>query len=139
MRIDTYLNFPGNCQDALDFYTKSVGAEVLFVTKFGDHEPMPGTEGWEDKIMHSTFKIGETTILASDAPPHMQTSFGGFCLSVQAVDEDEADCVFSALADGGQVIMPLQSTFWAKKFGMLKDRFGVSWLVNLEAPPPSES
>ncbi len=133
MQVQPYLNFDGRCEQAIEFYRKALGAEVIMMSRFKDApEPaQPGMvpPGSENKIMHAAFRIGDTTVLASDAHCTGQPSFRGFSLSITTPDEAEAERAFTALADGGQVQMPLGKTFFSPRFGMLADRFGVQWMV----------
>lgn len=138
MLIQPYLSFNGRCEEAVDFYRKALGAEVLMLMRFKDSpEPaQPGMvpPGSENKVMHASFKIGETTLMASDGHCQGTTSFEGFSLSITAPNEAAADRVFAALSEGGQVRMPLGKTFFSPRFGMLVDRFGVSWMVIVNKP-----
>ena len=133
MQVQPYLFFDGRCAEALDFYRQAVGADILMAMRFKespDREMVaPGTE---DKIMHATLRIGDATIFASDGRCEGRPSFQGFALSLAARDAREADRLFGALATGGQVQMPLGETFFAQRFGMVADRFGVSWMVIVE-------
>ena len=132
MQVQPYLNFDGRCEEALEFYRKTLGAEVTMMMRFKDcPEPQPGScvPGTEDKVMHASLRIGESTVLASDCRSQGHTSFQGFSLSLMPATEAQADKVFAALSDGGQVQMPLTKTFFAKRFGVLADRFGVSWMI----------
>jgi PhnB protein len=137
--VQPYLyNFNGRCEEALEFYRTAVGAEILFVMRFKD-SPVPcDTEkapaGYENRIMHSTFRIGESTINASDGQGQEQASFEGFSLSLNVPDETAANGAFTALAEGGKVTMPLGKTFWSPCFGMLVDRFGVGWMIIVPGP-----
>ncbi len=130
--IQPYLYFAGRCQEALDFYKLAIGAQIEFVMLFKDSPapPPPGVlqPGFENKIMHSTFRVGGSTVMASDGC-NDQSKFEGFGLSLKVATEVEANRAFAALADGGQVKMPLGKTFWSPCFGMVTDRFGVDWLV----------
>ena len=136
--VQPYLFFGGRCEEAIEFYRGALGAEVEMVMRFSDSpEPMPpGTlhPGFERKVMHSSFKVGDTTILASDGCGPDST-FGGFSLALMVPAEAEADRTFAALAEGGTVKMPLTKTFWSPKYGMLTDRFGVDWMVMVPAEP----
>jgi len=132
MQIQPYLNFNGRCQEAIDFYRKALGAEVTMVMQFKDcPEPQQGMIAPEnkDKVMHAAFKIGDTTILASDGRCTGSPNFQGISLSLHAKNEAEANRLFGALADGGEVQMPLAKTFFSPGFGMVADRFGVNWMV----------
>ena len=135
MHVQPYLFFNGRCEEAIEFYKKTLGAEVAMLLRMKDSpEPaQPGRvpPGSENKIMHTTFRIGDTTLMASDGRCEGQPSFQGFSLSVAVPNEAEANRVFAALADGGQVQMPLAKTFWSPRFGMVADRFGVSWMISV--------
>ena len=136
MRVQPYLFFDGRCVEALDFYKSALGAEVTMLMRFKESPdpPPPGMvpAGSEDKVMHAALRIGEATVLASDGRCQGKPSFQGFSLSLTARDEAEADRLFGALAEGGQVQMPLGKTFFSPRFGMVTDRFGVSWMVIVE-------
>ena len=135
--VQPYLFFGGRCEEALDFYRTALGAEVQMLMRFNESpEPHPGLQpGFEKKVMHASFQIGETTLMASDGRCEGEPDFEGFSLSITVPDGAEADRVFAALAEGGQVTMPLTETFWAPKFGMLEDRFGVGWMVSVAHKP----
>jgi len=130
MQIQPYLFFEGRCQEAVDFYRRAVGAEVTALMRYKE-SPDPGMvqPGSEDKVMHASFRVGETTVMASDGRCGGQPSFQGFALSLTVSKESEAERLFGALVEGGQVIMPLTKTFFSPRFGMTTDRFGVSWMV----------
>ena len=131
-QIQPYLFFEGRCQEALDFYRRAIGAEVTAVVRFKE-SPDPGMiqPGSEDKVMHASFRVGDATIFASDGRCGGAASFQGFALSLTVANEVEADRLFGALVEGGQVIMPLTTTFFSPRFGMTTDRFGVTWMVNV--------
>jgi PhnB protein len=131
-QIQPYLFFEGRCQEALDFYRRAIGAEVTALMRFKE-SPDPGMiqPGSEDKVMHASFRVGDTTIFASDGRCGGRASFQGFALSLAVANESEADRLFGALVEGGQVIMPLTTTFFSPRFGMTTDRFGVTWMVNV--------
>lgn len=135
--VQPYLFFGGRCEEALEFYRNALGAEVQMLMRFKESpEPHPGMpQCFDDKVMHASFRIGETTLMASDGRCEGEANFDGFSLSICVPDEGEADRVFAALAEGGLVTMPLEKTFWASKFGMLQDRFGVGWMVSVEHKP----
>ena len=137
--VQPYLFFNGRCDEALEFYRKTLGAEVEMLMRFKD-SPEPPQEGQEgcgggkidpDKVMHSSFRIGNTTVMASDGRCTGATNFQGFSLSIAPKTEAEADRIFAALSEGGKVEMPLTKTFWSAKFGMLEDKFGIGWMVNV--------
>jgi PhnB protein len=133
MQVQPYLFFDGRCEEAVEFYQGALGAKVEMLMRFKDapEAPPPGMvpRGSEHKVMHACLRIGEAAVMASDGRCQGQPSFSGFSLSLTAPDAAEADRLFAALAEGGQVQMPLGKTFFAPRFGMVADRFGVSWMV----------
>ena len=135
MQVNPYLYFNGNCEAALAFYEKVLGAKILVKMKHGE---MPsegkGDPAWADKIIHARMEVGGAVVMASDAPPSHYHAPQGFSMSVGVKDPAEADKIFAALSEGGKVGMPIQETFWALRFGMVTDRFGVPWMVNCEKP-----
>lgn len=136
MQVQPYLFFNGRCEEALEFYRSSLGAEVSMLMRFRDcPDPQPGMPppGTEDKVMHASFRIGETVVMASDGRCQGQPQFQGFALSLAAANDAEARRLFAALSDGGQVQMPIGKTFFSPSFGMVADRFGVSWMVTVMA------
>jgi uncharacterized glyoxalase superfamily protein PhnB len=136
-KVQPYLFFDGRCEEAIEFYKKTLGAQVEVMMRFSQcPEPHPGmcAPGNENKIMHSCFRIGNTQIMASDGRAEGKPMFKGFALSLSAKDEADADRMFSALADGGQVQMPMGKTFFSPRFGMVADRFGMGWMV-IALPP----
>jgi PhnB protein len=135
MQVQSYLFFNGRCEEAIEFYKKALGAKVEMMMRFkeapGDHQCAPGTE---NNIMHSCLRIGDTAVMASDGMTQGKPEFKGFSLTLNAKDEAEADRLFGALADGGQVQMPLGKTFFSPRFGAVADKFGVGWMVVVEPP-----
>jgi PhnB protein len=133
--VQPYLFFNGHCEAAVEFYRKALGAEVEMMMRFKDspEPPAPGMvpPGHEHKIMHCSFRIGQTTVMASDGCSTEKPGFQGFSLSLSVPTEAEAEGAFTALAEGGQVQMPLEKTFWSPRFGMVADRFGVGWMVSV--------
>jgi PhnB protein len=135
--MDVYpsLCFDGRCEEAVAFYRRVLGAEVTLLLRFQDGpEPLPpGTlpPGSEPKVMHTSVHIGETIVMASDEHGEGRLRFQGFALSLTVADATEAERVFAALADGGQVQRPLAQTFWSPRFGMVADRVGVSWMITV--------
>ncbi len=136
--VVTFLNFDGNCRDAMEFYKKCFAAE-LFLLPFSE---APGDPAWaakevRDRIMHSTLTKGTLTLLmAADIMPGMPLQPGGnFSMAIQCETLQEVDALFAALGENGKIDMPLQETFWAARFGMITDRFGIRWLLNLGKPP----
>jgi PhnB protein len=135
--IVPYLTFSGRCEEALEFYKKALGARVEMLMRF-DEAPDPVPEGmlapgFEKKVMHVSFKVGDSLIMASDGCDDTG-KFGGFSLSITLTDRDAAQKYFAALSDGGKVTMPLGKTFWSPLFGMVEDRFGVNWMINVCDP-----
>ena len=130
MQVQPYLFFDGRAEEALEFYRAKLGAEVQMLMRFKENpDPMPGNAPPGDKIMHSSFRVGDTTVMASDGNCTGRPSFQGFSLTLTAADEPAAKRLFAALGEGGQVQMPLMKTFFSPAFGMVADRFGVSWMV----------
>lgn len=130
--VQPYLCFEGRCEEALDFYTKALGAEVVMKMRFSE-SPDPGmcSPGSGEKIMHASFRIGGSELMASDGRCDASSKFQGFSLSLNPSDEAEARKIFAALGEGGEVQMPLTKTFWSPLFGMVTDRFGLSWMINV--------
>jgi PhnB protein len=131
--VQPYLFFEGRCEEALEFYRRALGAVVDACMRFADSPapPQPGMcpPGSDNKVMHASFHIGETILMASDGRCTGKPAFQGFSLSLIVPTEAEANQFFAALADGGQVQMPLAKTFFSARFGMVADRFGVSWMI----------
>jgi len=130
--IQPYLFLDGRCEEALEFYKKAVGAEVKMLLRFKDspEPPKPGCAPADmNKVMHAQFQVGETVVMASDGRATGKPDFKGFALSLTVKTEADADKAFKALADGGEVEMPLAKTFFSARFGMVADRFGVFWMV----------
>ncbi len=136
MQIQPYLFFEGRCDEAIEFYRRALGAELNMLMRFKDSPDPRARQGNDgDKVMHASLRIGETTMLASDGHCQGQPGFHGFAMSLTAKSDSEAERLFGGLADGGKIQMPMASTFFASRFGMVSDRFGVLWMVYV----PSES
>jgi PhnB protein len=130
MHVQPYLMFDGRCDEALEFYKKAIGLEVKMLMRFKDApDPSMISPGSADKVMHAQVQIGDSTVLASDGRCLGKPNFQGFTLTISAKTEAEAEKLFGALGDGGQVTMPLAKTFFSPRFGMLTDKFGVGWMV----------
>ena len=131
MELNPYLSFDGQCQEAFRFYELALGARITFMTAY-EGSPMAGQVPfeWQKKILHATLQVGENVLQAADAAPGNYEAPKGFSVSLSVNDPAEAERVFSALAENGAVRMPLQQTFWAARFGMLVDRFGIPWMIN---------
>ena len=143
MQVQTYLFFDGRCEEALNFYCSALGAQVTALMRFKEMPPQAaGAPGCAqdagaipgEKIMHANLQIGEVQVMASDGVPPGEGAFKGFALSLAPASDAEAERLFKALADGGQVRMPFGATFFASSFGMLADRFGVPWMVIVPLP-----
>lgn len=135
MKITPYLHFKGDCAEALAVYEQVFNGKIVFLQTIGD-TPMKDDVPQEmhKNVMHATLQIGDDTIHASDAPPHMFKTPQGFAVSYATTDTVAAERIFSALSEGGHVTMPLTKTFWAERFGMVTDRFGTPWMINCDKP-----
>lgn len=135
MQVQPYLFFDGRCEEALNFYREKLGAEVVMMMRFKE---MPASEGYaiapgsEEKILHATFRVGDSLIMASDGMNGGQPKYEGFSLSISVPDDAEAERIFALISEGGQVQMPIGPTFWTSRFGMAADKFGLGWMVNVE-------
>jgi PhnB protein len=133
MKVEPYLFFDGRCDEALEFYRRVLRAEVTMLMRFKDspepHQPGMIPPGSENKVMHASFRIGDTTLMASDGRCLGKPNFQGFSLTLSVPNDAEAERLFATLGDGGQVQMPLAKTFFSSRFGMVADRFGVPWMV----------
>src|SRR6476661_5625811 len=133
MQVQSYLFFDGRCEEAIDFYKKTLGAEVGMLMRWKDcPDKSACTPANENKVMHASRKIGESRVMASDGRNTGNPEFKGFALSVNAKDEADADRLFNSLSAGGKVMMPLGKTFFSPRFGMATDKFGVNWMVIVE-------
>jgi len=131
--VNPYITFKGNCREAIDFYKMALDGEVVSVQTVGE-SPMKNM-GPPENIMHCTIKVGNSPIMMSDDPrPDSPTSAGNISLAIGLNDPGRAEQIFTNLAVGGSVIMPLTKTYWAEAFGMLSDKFGVRWMINCETP-----
>lgn len=135
MQVQPYLFFDGRCEEAIEFYREKLGADVTMFVRFKDvpdeqADMIPA--GAENKVMHARFRIGDTAVMASDGLCQGHPNFEGFCLSVTASSAADAEFMFAALSDGGSVQIPLAKTFFSPRYGMVSDRFGVSWMIYVE-------
>lgn len=144
MQVQPYLFFEGRCEEAINFYQSTLGAEVEALMRFGEAPAPSESEGSEgcagpmpagDKVMHACFRVGDTRVMASDGMCSGNSSFQGVSLALTVPDDDTAERLFGKLGDGGQVQMPLTSTFFASRFGVVTDRFGVSWMIVTDGTP----
>ena len=134
--VQPYLFFGGRCEEAIEFYRTALGAEVEMLMRYKESpDPTGLPDCFQDKVMHASLRVGGTTIMASDGRCEGAVNFEGFSLSITVADDAQAERIFGALGEGGIVTMPLEKTFWASKFGMLQDRFGVGWMVSVMHKP----
>lgn len=137
MNVQPYLFFEGRAEEALNFYTRALGTKPDMVMRYRDSPDAPPPDkvpaGAEDKVMHASFRVGDTEVMLSDGFCSGTPKFSGFSLAIGAPDEPTARRCFDALSDGGSVTMPLAATFWSPCFGMLTDRFGVGWMISVES------
>ena len=136
MQVNAYLMFDGRCEEAFRFYERALGGKIVAMMP---HKGTPA-EGyvpaeWGNKIMHARLDIGDTMLMASDSPPGHYAKPAGFSVSLQVRTPEEADRAFNALAEGGEIKMPIDKTFWSPRFGMLVDRFGIPWMINCDPQP----
>jgi PhnB protein len=133
MKVNAYLNFNGNCEDALRFYEKTLGAKIELMSTFeGSPAAAMAPADWRDKIIHACLSIGKTVIMASDAPPDRYDPPKGISLSLGVDTPADAERVFGALVEKGIIRMPLEQSFFASRFGMVTDRFGIPWMIVCE-------
>ena len=133
MKLTPYLNIAGNAREALEFYKNALNGEILYLGTYGE-SPMPCDDDYKDKVMHATLAFDNNRIMISDVFKGMQVSTGGnIQLSIEMDDAEELTETFNKMADGGKITMPLQETFWSPKFGMLNDKFGVTWMFSCTA------
>src|SRR6476661_2163287 len=133
MKMNPYLVFNGNCREAFQAYEKILGGKIEAVMTFGEAPPeMQSDAGWRDKVMHAWMTFGDNVLMASDAPPAHYEPMKGVSISLNFDTAQEAERIWRAFAEGAQVRMELQETFWAERFGMLVDRFGTPWMINCQ-------
>ncbi len=138
MKLNTYLNFPGNCKQALEYYEKHLGGQIAIISTY---ESMPEPKSIppglaNNSVLHARIELADTVLMASDGPPERVQPMRSAYLSLTADSNEEAERIWSALVDGGEIFMPLAETFFAFRFGMCRDRFGVNWMVIYERPMP---
>jgi PhnB protein len=133
MQVQPYLFFDGRCEEAVEFYRKTLGAEVQMLMRFSEspepHQPGMVAPGSENKVMHMSLRIGDSGVMGSDGRNTGKPNFQGFSLSLSVANDAEAERLFGALSAGGRVEVPLTKTFFSSRFGMLADRFGVGWMI----------
>ena len=134
MQVNAYLNFDGRCAAAFKFYEQCLGAKIVTMLTHGESPMANQAPEWKNRIMHARLQIGDTVLMGTDGQPDQHEEMKGFSVTLSVDSPAEADRVFAALAKGGTVRMPIQKTFWALRFGVLVDQFGVPWMVNCEDP-----
>jgi PhnB protein len=139
MQVQSYLFFNGRCEEAIEFYKNKLGAQVEMMMRFKEAPEGQCAPGSENKIMHSSLRIGDTSVMASDGMTKDKPEFKGFSLTLNPKTEPEAERLFAALSDGGQVHQPLIKTFFSPKFGVVSDKFGVNWMVLVDQPAASKA
>jgi PhnB protein len=137
MKLHTYLNYGGNCEQAFRFYEQHLGGKITAMMTHGE-QPAPNEvpPNWKSAILHARINIGETVLMGSDVPPERFQPMRSVYLSLAVDSIDEAERIYALLSDGGQIFMPMQETFFAFRFGMLRDKFGTSWMILHERPRP---
>ncbi len=133
MRLNTYLNYGGNCAEAFRFYEQNLGAKLGMMMKHGE-APGGGLPGMQDAVLHAQITIGDSVIMASDVPADRFKPMRSVYLALTVDSDSEAERVFKVLAEGGEVYMPMQETFFATRFAQLRDKFGTSWMIMHERP-----
>jgi PhnB protein len=135
MKLNTYLAFDGTCEAAFNFYQRCLGGELVAMMKYSGSPMAAQTPAeWRDKIMHARLIVDGEVLMGSDAPPGRHEPPKGFHASINVDTAAEAERIYAALSEGGSIVMPLQETFWATRFGMFSDRFGTPWMINVEKP-----
>ena len=130
MKLNTYLNYGGNCEQALRFYEQHLGGRITMMMKRAE-QPEQGASwpGWEQSVQYASIELGETELMAADVPPDRFQPMRSAYLSLTVDSNDDAERIYRLLSDGGEIFMPLEETFFAFRFGMLRDRFGTSWMI----------
>jgi len=137
MGVQPYISFNGNCEEAINFYKDVLGGEILYIQRYGE-SPMKGM-GPNDNVMHCTLQIGDTQIMACDNPEGQAAATGSnISLAIGSNDPAGAEAMFEKMSDGGNITMPMAQTFWAERFGMLTDKFGINWMFNVDTPHTEE-
>jgi PhnB protein len=133
MKMNPYLNFNGQCAEAFKLYEQALGGKIEMMSTFGESPMAEHTPPeFHSRVMHVRMTVGDTVLMGSDSPPEHFEKPQGISIAIHVDDPEKADRIFDALAEGGTVTMALEQTFWARRFGMLVDRFGISWMINVE-------
>ena len=133
MKLYTYLNYGGTCREAFEFYAEHLGGRITMLTTHGEQpEADKGPPGWQDAVLHARIEIGGTTVLGADIPPDRFQPMRSAYLTLLLDSVEEAERIYALLSDAGQIFMPLEETFFARRFAMLRDRFGTSWMLLYE-------
>jgi len=138
MKLHTYLNYGGNCDEAFRFYEKNLGGKIKMMMRYGEQpDPKNVPQGTENWVLYANMEIGETELMGSDVPPERFQPMRSVYLSLAVDSSEEAERIFKLLNEGGEVFMPMAETFFAHRFGMLRDRFGTSWMILHQKPMPA--
>jgi PhnB protein len=131
MHLNPYFHFKGQCEAAFTFYERALGGKIVFMVTYED-TPMAGQipAEWHKKICHATLMLGNTPVMGCDPPPNRFDAPAGFNITIGIKDPAEAKRIFDALSPNAEIVMPLQKTFWASSFGMLRDQYGIPWMIN---------
>ena len=131
-RLTPYLHYDGDCAEAFGFYERALGGKINMMSRYGEAPADSRPPGADDLVMHAELEIDGALLHGSDSPPQWSKPFGGVTIALQYDDVATAEAAYAALVEGGQATMPMAETFWAQRFGMLVDRFGVPWMVNVQ-------
>ena len=132
MKLYTYLNYGGNCRQAFEFYAEHLGGRITMLTTHGEQPEAKSPPEWTDAVLHARIEIGGTTVLGADIPPDRFQPMRSAYLTLLLDSVEEAERIYALLSDAGQIFMPLEETFFARRFAMLRDRFGTSWMLLYE-------
>jgi PhnB protein len=130
MRFNAHLSFNGQCEEAFQLYKQCLGGEITFMLTYGNSPTASSFPGLENKIAHATLKVGDQVLTGADVSPASYEKPQGFAIQLNIDDPNEAEQIFNTLSEGGTIQLPLQQTFWAERYGMATDRFGIPWEIN---------
>jgi PhnB protein len=138
MKLYTYLNYGGNCRQAFEFYAQHLGGRITFITTHGEQpQPQAVPADWKEKVLHARMNLGDTELLGADIPPDRFKPMRSAYLTLMLDAPEEAERIYTLLVDGGEIFMKMEETFFARRFAMLRDRFGTSWMLLCERDPAS--